>query len=303
MRQRIRFQRKKKKFPLKRIFFGGLFFCLLVVLIYFFIFSSFLQIKKIQVGFSDLSVLSDFESEIIKITQDNLEKKLWKFVPQKNILMAPINKIRNDILDRFPEIKEINFNRKIPDVLKIEIQERKSIGIWCGMKYEENEESKEGEENIATTTTEIKEVEGKTPPKKEITDCFYIDNQGIVYKEAPLMSGSLILNIYSFRDDQVNIRDEVVTLEIINSILLIKEKLPEIKLTDGELLRAIDFEVFSIIDLRVNTSFNWQIYFNPFFSIDSQLNALEIVLREEIKEDYHSLEYIDLTSEGRVYYK
>ncbi len=64
-----------------------------------------------------------------------------------------------------------------------------------------------------------------------------------------------------------------------------------------------DFDFISIEDLRGTTSLGWQVYFNPAYSIDSQIKALETILDEQIKGDYKSLEYIDLRIEGRVYYK
>ena len=65
----------------------------------------------------------------------------------------------------------------------------------------------------------------------------------------------------------------------------------------------IDFEIVSFEDLRVITSQGLHIYFNPTYSVGSQLEALRIVIEKEIKQELDSLEYIDLKIEGRVYYK
>jgi len=51
------------------------------------------------------------------------------------------------------------------------------------------------------------------------------------------------------------------------------------------------------------TPWGVEIYFNPSNSVESHINALEAVLEEKIKDDYNSLEYIDLRIKGRAYYK
>ena len=99
---------------MKKIF-AGLFFCLLAGLIYFFIWSPVLWIQKIDVR--------PLRSNISAIVQNNLEKKIWRFIPQKSIILAPIDKIKEDILDNFPEIKEVIINKKATNLLIIEIIE------------------------------------------------------------------------------------------------------------------------------------------------------------------------------------
>ena len=246
---------------MKKIF-AGLFFCLLAGLIYFFIWSPVLWIQKIDVR--------PLRSNISAIVQNNLEKKIWRFIPQKSIILAPIDKIKEDILDNFPEIKEIIINKKATNLLIIEIIERQSIGIWC-----------QTESTTPTTTESV------------VKQCFCLDKEGIIFRESPLISGSLILNIFDIKKESVILGEEVVSPEVINFIL---------KTAQGLSLKIDNFEIVSPEDLRARTSQGWQIYFNPAYSVDSQLKALEIILEEEIKETT-SLEYIDLRIDGRVYYK
>jgi hypothetical protein len=221
---------QKKKSSLKRKIFGGLFFCLLAGLIYFFIFWSGLWIEKIEVRENkSVSFL-----EIKNIVQKELAEKLWQIIPQKSIILAPINRIKEDILNNFPEIRTVSINKKIPNLLahsgaglEIVIEERKSIGIWCQI------EKTQPSSDLATTTTsdEIVEFQGQTlespgqtlgSEEPVIKKCFYIDKEGIIYKESPLISGSLVLNIYSARNQSAGIRAKVASPEIINFILTIK---------------------------------------------------------------------------------
>lgn len=280
----------RKKSSLKRKIFGGLFFCLLAGVVYFLIWSPVLWIEKIE--FRDSPSVSEGLSLIV---QKNLAEKLWQFLPQKSIILMPNNKIKEDILDSFPEIKTVVVNKKLPQLraltsltkmagatIEIIIEERKSIGIWCQIE----------EEDVNDNLTEPK-----------IKRCFYIDKDGIVFKESPLISGSLVLNIFSSKKQSVDLRSEAVSPETIDFILTIDKELPKIKTVAGPSWQVLDFKIISPEDLRVRTTQGCQIYFNPTYSVDSQLRALELTLEKEIKENWPFLEYIDLLIEGRVYYK
>jgi len=267
-------KRKKKRLSFKIVIFGGLFFCLLAGLIYFSIWSPVLRVNKIEIKSEKEPVYYE-NNEIIKIAEEKLKNKIFGIIPKNTIILAPIKGIKNAVLDIFPEIKQINISRNLSDFsnigLIVNIEERRSIGIWCKA------------ENRTSTSTE-----------KIINECFQIDKDGVIYRKSLLVKSDSVLNIYSLRNQSAVIRDLVVPLEIINFILEAKEKTPVL---------ISDLYFISIEDLRGTTSLGWQVYFNPAYSIDSQIKALETILDEQIKGDYKSLEYIDLRIEGRVYYK
>jgi len=307
-----RFQ-KKKTSSLKIKIFGGLFFCLLAGLVYFLIWSPILWVKKIEFKDSPLDTVL-VSKGLSLIVQRNLEEKLWQIVPQKSIILAPVEKIKEDILEGFPEIKGVVVNKKLPhfralaslsDIagteLEVIIEKRESIGIWCQI------EKIQSRPDLATTTPdEIAEPQsqGQTLDMAEpkIKKCFHIDREGIIYRESPLISGSVVLNIFSHKES-VDLRTEVVSPETIDFILTVNNGLPKIKTAAGPSLQINDFRIISGEEIRVNVSGGCQIYFNPAYSIDSQLKTLELVLEKEIKENWSSLEYIDLRIDGRVYYK
>lgn len=289
-----------KKSSLKTIIFAGLFFCLLTGLVYFFIFSGVFRIDRIEVRGTEKIPVSGIE----KIVKNSLEGKRWQIIPQNSLILLSTEKIQKDILDNFAEIDSANFFKKLSGLLVIEIKERENVGIWCQLKDAmagEEGGSKRG--NIIVTSSPITIDESDGFEKREINNCFYIDKKGIIYRQAPLVSGSFVLNIYDRKNGPVNIKDQVVSPDIIEFILLAKEGLKQIENEVGFSMAASDFEIVSWQDVRARISSGWQIYFNPTYSIESQLKALEIVLGKEIKKQVGSLEYIDLRIEGRVYYK
>jgi len=298
-------KRKKKKLSFKIIIFGGLLFCFLAALVYFSIWSSILRINEIEIK-SEKEPVYYKNSEIIKIAEEKLKNKFFGIIPQNTIILAPVNEIKNAVLDIFPEIGQINIYRNLPDFfnlseffsnikLTINIEERESIGIWC--KFEEIERVTE---LINGTSTEEIVEESK---EKKIGECFQIDKDGVIYRKSLLVKSSSVLNIYSSRNQLAEIRDSVVPFKIINFILEVKEKVKKIKTDNISSVLISNFDFISIEDLRGTTSLGWQVYFNPADSIDSQIRSLEIVLSEQIKQNHKFLEYIDLRIEGRVYYK
>jgi len=302
-------KRKKKRLSFKIIIFGGLFFCFLAALVYFSIWSSILRINEIEIK-SEKEPVYYKNSEIIKIAEEKLKNKFFGIIPQNTIILAPVNEIKNAVLDIFPEIGQINIYRNSPDFfnlseffsnirLTINIEERESIGIWC--KFEEIELN-EGSPQNSSSSKELL-FEGLPSKERKINECFQIDKDGVIYRKSLLVKSNSVLNIYSSRNQLAEIRDSVVPFKIINFILEVKEKVKKIKTDNISSVLISNFDFISIEDLRGTTSLGWQVYFNPADSIDSQIRSLETVLSEQIKQDHKFLEYIDLRIEGRVYYK
>ena len=250
---------RKKRSSLKIYFFVGLFFCLLAGLIYTAVWLPYFWIENINIE-NDMTYVSCLEIE--------------KLIPKKSIFLIPINQIKNEILDKYSEIKIVEIKKEFPNTINIKIEERKNIGVWCQIELDE----------IATSTEKMIE--------KKINECFYFDSDGIIFREASLIKGGLVLNVYG-TEKLIKIRDEIMSPELVEFILFIREKLPEI----------IDFEIVSFENLVATTNRGYQIYFNPTYSARSQLEALRISIQKEIKQELDSLEYIDLKIEGRVYYK
>jgi len=275
--------KRKRNTSLKWLLIGGLFFCLLGALAYFSIWSPYFWIKEIEISSIKESKYYSKE-EILEITQKVLQEKLWRFIPQKSLFLASASGIKESVFDRFSEIRLVEVSRKLPHSLVIGIEEREPIGTWCQIEYL-------GENSTSTDRT------------RKVKDCFNIDQEGIIFKKSPLIHSSFVLNIYQEKKDSVNLRDHVASPQVMDSIIKIKSDLDKIKTTDNLSLSVADFKIISEEELRVKTNFGWEIYFNPSYSTESQLKTLELVLSEEIKEEYRSLNYLDLRIQGRVYYQ
>ncbi len=115
------FRTKKKKsifniFKNKFFGLGLLFFIILSGLFYFFIFSSVFQIKNIAV----LGAEKTSAEEIRIIISDNA----------KNIFLADLQEIDRMLLEKYPQIANIDIKRDLPDVLLVQIEERKPVVVF-----------------------------------------------------------------------------------------------------------------------------------------------------------------------------
>jgi len=291
MKKRRFKSKKRQKHLFKWLFLTGLFFCLLIGAVYFLIFSSYLWISQLELE-TDRDSKYYQKEEVEKIIWESLNKKVFQIVSQKNIVLAPIETIQKQVLERMPQLSSITLQRRLPNTLLVKIEERQSIGVWCQAQRDES--------GLSQATSTQEQIEEPKQERRVVKQCFLIDKQGIVFKETLLVKSTLLINIYDLKDQKIRLGQEAVLPNIMKFILALNQELGK---TEGkkreQLFLGADFEIISIEDVRMATSAGWQIYFNPAYSAVSQVRALQALLdKEEIL-----FEYIDLRIKGRAYYK
>jgi len=123
-------KRKKRLNFLKSSYFYRFFvlFSFILTIFYLFYFSPYFQIQKIEIRES-----KTFSSEELKkIIQENYGicfEFLGKKFDSKSILL-PFNKAAL-LLEHFPQIEDIVWRRKFPNVLTLEVKERIPFALWC----------------------------------------------------------------------------------------------------------------------------------------------------------------------------
>jgi len=197
----------------------------------------------------------------------------------KNIFLATKNKIKSDLIKKFPLISELEIKiNLIKRKIELNLKEREGFGIVCQA------------EKIKQENVEIEQTK----------ECFYIDKEGVIFEEAPQTSGSLIILIKDYSRRDYKIGEKIFKENIINFIAEVKEFL-----ASETNIKVIDFDNLSFPpdNLKVITSEGWYILFNLQKEARNQLLALKAVLDEKIKDKRSELQYIDLRIENRVYYK
>ena len=100
------------------IFFSSIF--------YFLFFAEFFQIKKINIA--GLEQVSEEQLNLLVI--EKLENKIL-FFSSGTIFWVNLNKIKEAILEKFPQIDKIEISRNFPNNLDVLVTERKGLATFC----------------------------------------------------------------------------------------------------------------------------------------------------------------------------
>mgnify|MGYP005841549909 CR=1 FL=1 len=285
-------KKSEKKSLFKKIFFIGLFFCLAGVFGYFAFFWPSIWIEEIKIEFEKDTL--NLEDQVLTIAEKHLGQNYLKFLPQKSFFLVPLETIQASILKEIPQLAEVEVSKELKlsnnekSFLKIKAHKRQIKAVWCQSFWQEEE--KKEEEVIETFS------------KKNIKDCFYIDSNGVIFKEAPQTRGGLIFSIYDFRQKEPQLGQVVIEPSLMEKILIIQKDLINFS-SQNKLFNLASFEIDSVRKLVVLTDQGWRIYFSIWQPVEEQLRVLKRSLLEEIKDTNQIKEYLDLRTPNRLYYK
>jgi len=262
------------------IFLGGIFYLAFL--------SPFFQIKEIKISGNQKVQSADLE-DIIK---NNIDKKII-FYNSKSIILLNKNKIKDEIIKKFPQIKEENLKREFPDTIILDIKERKEIGCFCQDTILVSYSIPTPTPTLTSTPTPtltptptITPQPSPSPEKK--TNCFLIDEAGVIF-ERNSENCPLDLVIKDQKKEEIYLSQNIIeekTLKIIQEV--------HQKMKDNLKTPVSEFDIEEN-KLTAKTSDNWDIYFNLERDVKWQLTQLELILESKIPpEKRGTLEYIDL---------
>ncbi len=179
--------RRKRQILKSRFFWLPILFLIISGgIFYFFVLSDFFQIKKIIIT-GEQKVSSQ---NIKSVVESELGGKIL-FFGAKNIFLVNSNKIRENVLKKFPQIEEVEIRRGFPDTLNLVVAERKEIGIFC----------------------------------RDI-NCFLLDHKGVIFE--PASSESPLLKFQNqVLAEELDLGKKVIDKGIMDSISEIGSKLRE----------------------------------------------------------------------------
>lgn len=263
---------KPKESILKKLWFWivVLLIVIISVAIYFAFFYSGLQAKNFEVSGNSKINAQELKNIILDHTNTGLVQ-FWNFsITTQSILLVDTEKIREEILKRFPVIEKATVSKKYPQTIILGVSERKPLGVFCSPILESEQSS----------------------------GCFLIDQNGIAFEQLSIIPEGYIIVRQISDQGQVFTGEQVVAQNITDAIFKIQKGLKDNFQIDLE--QAL---VTSPVRLNIKTNENWQIYFDmsQSSSIDSQLTKLNLLLEQEIpKETRKNLRYINLIPKDRA---
>ncbi len=289
----------------QKIIWQGLLGGLFVGIIWIIFFSPVFRIKEVNITGNE----SVSQEEINQTLKTVFEKRFFLIFSGDNIIFFNEEEAEKLLLEKNLYFENVKVKKIFPNLVKIEIKEKKAKLAWCQIIQKENPKNSENE--MEEIEIDNSEDEDKI---SEQSQCFWVDEAGIAYSQTPPLK-DLKMSLDSFKKEHILILKEknkklvkfvklgtkVANPEFINSVLCVSETL-----SSAVDLKVVDFETPGAAsrELHVTTSEGWKIYFDTSRNIKSQVDALANVLREKIKEkERENLEYVDLRVKDRVYYK
>ena len=189
-----------------------------------------------------------------------------------------------DILsDRFKRLKDINITSKDGKILEISVSERIPEYIWCG--------------------------EGLPETGADIETCYFLDNTGFIFDEAPYFSGEVYFKFFGKVTTENDISSGVYFSETnFHKFISFKKLLEDMKLKPVALYIMDNGEVKVYLSDLSPLPMGPEIIFKVDFDFQKIAENLQAALTTEplqtdFKNKYSSLLYIDLRYGNKVYYK
>ncbi len=254
------FQTRKKKSIFRNRFFwlSILFLLVLGTVFYFVLFSSLFQIKEIKISGNKKVSTGDIE-EVIK----NQANKKIIFFANQSIFLIDFKKTNRKLLEKFPQIDEINLKRKFPDIIKADIGERVPVGIWC-----------RGE------------------------NCFHFDKKGVIFEEGT-NEGKLIIKS-GIEEPEIFLGEKIFEESYIGTILEIQKSLiGQMGIEIREFIISSDRKKLTA---KINQGWEVYFSLKNNIS-DQLSNLNLVLKEKIPPEERENLDYINLRFGSRIYFR
>jgi cell division septal protein FtsQ len=229
-----------------------------------------LRIKDVEISGNKILEKEDLKRTVEEILS---EKYLWLF-SKSNVFIYPQESLRTRLIAEYGRINDLNISLTRDRVLHLTLSERTGKYLWCGQDMTEEDKK-----------------------------CYFLDDQGYIFDEAPYFSGEVYFKFYGeSAPGQYFLKDKFKKLIDFIAALTKMGLRPVVLLDKDEndlelyLSRGAPAEVRPKVLIKKNSDFEKIIE-----NLDAALGTDP--LKTEWKDNYAKLEYIDLRFENKVYYR
>lgn len=193
----------------------------------------------------------------------------WKHVLGfDNILVWP-ETLPPQKLAYLPALKNLEIHKDFRErTLRLALEERSPFGIWCLVE-------------------------------REVPECFWFDEEGVILARAPLAEGNLIPVVNDYSQSKLTLGGKILPQEQISNLFSVLRVLAAAKME----AREIRLEDIALSELKVLTYGGPELYFGLRFPADNALAVLNSFRNATGTSGLEKLEYIDFRAENRAYYK
>jgi len=290
----LELKKRRRKAFLNKILISGFGLLVIFILLAYLSRLNSLNIAEVQIVGNKI-----VDTEAIRTIVDEqiTGKYLWLF-PKTNILFYPENNIKNELQNKFKRLKEVSLSIESNKVLLVSLVEQEAKYIWCGANLP---------------------VEIDSPNMNNNNQKYYFLNEdGYIFDEAPYFSGEVYFKFYGLTDVGHLDSERSTSVDIplgsyfskqnFKQLISFRDILVSIGLKPIALYATPDGDIQILLSDKTPAGSGPKIIFRADSNFQNVAENLEAALNTEplqskFKNNYSSLQYIDLRFGNKVYDK
>lgn len=244
----------------------GLF--LFFVLALFTAFYIVMRLPVFNISNVEVSGTEVLDADTIKAkAEESLRGRVYFFIPKSNLFFYKKEALKEELLKEMPRLNTLSLDLS-NDTLHLTITEKKAEALWCN--------------------------------KDEKEKCFFVDEKGQIFSEAPDFGGTVYKKYYGGVEGEPQ-----------GKVIMSKENLEKIKevYDTFDALKVIisKIEIVTPKEVRLSSIYDVDFLFNLDQGISETKENIETILTSERFKDslpkLKGIEYIDFRFGGKVFFK
>ena len=221
----------------------------------------------------NLAVMSDDVTTLLQASMAR-HPTIWSsLLGTHNMLIWPEALASSDVA-LVPQLAGVTLQKNYADhMIVASVTERKPVAIWCEMPAMDANGNPSGDES-----------------------CFWFDDTGMLFQKAFDTEGSELFAVHDYSQKGLGLGGNILPDIFVPNMLSI---LGTVK-ASGVTAKEIALNDLSLQEVDVLTYDGPALYFSLRFSAEEDLQALQQLMA---KPGFDSLQYVDLRTENRMYYK
>lgn len=231
-----------------------------------------LRMERFQIRETNIEGTKIIEKSAVQNLVDSslTSSYLW-VIPKTNTFLYSLNNLRKNLLGTFPGISALDVSRNGFQKLSIQITERKPKALWC---EEENEEGS--------------------------SECYFVDDSGIVFSQAPYFSGNVYF-VYRGKLDKEN---------PLGARILNQQDFVSFEEFVGHVSKTLNLNIVGVFfkdaqDFDLLLASGGRIMLNKNLSYDDIYNNIGSILKSPqfSSSTLQTLDYVDMRFGNKIFFK
>lgn len=202
-------------------------------------------------------------------------------------------------LAMLPQLAAVSVSKDyFSHTVTLAVTERTPDGIWCFTRQPGAAAAATLAPSVAASSTAASAASSAPTAIVAPADaqCYWFDDTGTIFQKSLIAQGDLIYVVDDSAQTPVGLNEKVLPQQFLSNFLSIVSVLRQANLA----VKAIDLTDLTLQQVDVVTANGPTLYFSLNFPADEYLPVIQKLM---LQPNFDRLQYIDCTTENRVYYK